>query len=214
VNRPPVVFAVTDDRVVQRPGFLERAGAIAAGADVAIVLRARMTGAALLDLADRLRAITARSGTRLLVHDRLDVARLAGADGVHLPATGFPVRAIRDDPGPGMLVGRSTHTPETAALALGDGADYVFLGNIWETETHPGRAPLGPAAIRAAVHAAETAHGSPSTRPPVIAIGGVTPERAREARDHGAGGAAAVRALWDAPDAAAAVRAFLLSFDR
>lgn len=206
MNPIALVYAVTDDRVLALGDFLERAGALAQGPDVALVLRARWPGGPLLRLADRLRALTATTGTRLLVHDRLDLAALARADGVHLPAHGLPVPAARGHLGPEPLIGRSTHTPADAAAALGDGADYVFLGNIWETTTHPGRPPLGPGSI--------TATGAllpPRPPPPIIAIGGVTPERAAEARAAGAAGVAAVRALWDAPDPALALRALLLS---
>jgi thiamine-phosphate pyrophosphorylase len=205
VSRAPIIYAVTDDRVLALPDFPERARALALGPDLALVLRARWPGGLLLQLADQLKALAAASGTRLLIHDRLDVARLAGAHGLHLPSHGLPVAAARADLGAAWLVGRSTHTPAEAAAALSDGADYVFLGNIWETATHPSRAPLGPAAITTAV----TAVTAPSA---VIAIGGVTPDRAAQARAAGAHGVAAVRALWDAADPAAAARALLLSF--
>jgi thiamine-phosphate pyrophosphorylase len=204
VSRAPVVYAVTDDRVLARPDFLDRSRALAFGPQVAVVLRGTMPGGPLLQLADRLHEILAPSGTQLLIHDRLDVARLAGANGVHLPAHGVPVGAARGQLGPGPLIGRSTHTPAEAAAAAADGADYVFLGNIWETSSHPGRAPLGTAALAAA----SAAPGAPV----LVAIGGVTPDRAVAAHAAGAAGVAAVRGLWDAPDPALAVRALLLSF--
>jgi thiamine-phosphate pyrophosphorylase len=207
VSRVPLVFAVTDDRVLALPDFLERARAVALGPAVAVVLRARAPGGPLLRLADALVAMAAASGTRVLVHDRLDVARLAGASGVHLPAYGLPVGAVREHLGPAPLLGRSTHTPAEAVAALAEGADYVFLGNIWETATHPARLPLGLAVIAALLPARPPA-------PTIIAIGGVTPVRAREARAAGARGVAAVRAIWDTPDPAAAARALLLSFSR
>jgi len=210
VSRVPLVFAVTDDRVLALPDFLERARAVALGPEVALVLRGRAPGGPLLRLADALVALAAASGTRVLVHDRLDVARLAGAAGVHLPGYGLPVAAVREDLGPAPLLGRSTHTPAEAAAALAKGADYVFLGNIWETATHPARTALGPEALATAVTAVTAA----PVAPVVIAIGGVTPDRAREVRAAGAHGVAAVRAIWDTPDPAAAARALLLSFSR
>ena len=198
-----MIHAVTDDRVLALPDFLARARALALGPGFAIHLRGTLDGGRLLDLADELRRLTAPSATRLVIHDRLDVARMAGADGAHLPAAGVPSAAARALLGPEPLLGRSTHTADEARAAGAADVDYVFLGNIWETATHPGRPPLGVTALAAAL---------PSSRPPVIAIGGITPDRAGQARAAGATGVAAVRALWDAPDPALAMRALLLSF--
>jgi thiamine-phosphate pyrophosphorylase len=195
-----VVHAVTDDRVLALPDFLERAAAVALGPDCAIHLRGRLAAERLLDLADRLRTLTAATGARLLIHDRLDIAVLCGADGVHLPATGLPTARARDALGTGALIGRSVHSPTEARAAAAAGNDYVFLGNIWETASHPGRPGIGPAAITAARPAR------------VIAIGGVTPATAARAVEAGATGIAAIRALWDAPDPAAAAGALRVLF--
>ena len=176
MSRVPLLFAVTDDRVVRLPDFLERARAVACGPDVALLLRATVPARVLLTLADALRTITATSGARLLLHDRLDVARLCGADGVHLPGRGLPVPAVRRLLGAEPLVGGSPHAAAEARPAAADGADYAFIGPVWPTASPPGRPPLGPQALRAARPA------------PVVAIGGVTAVRAADAR---AGGAAA-----------------------
>jgi thiamine-phosphate pyrophosphorylase len=197
-----VVHAVTDDRVLALPDFLERAAALALGPAYAVHLRGRLGADPLLGLADALRGITAPSGTCLQIHDRLDIARLCGADGVHLPAVGFPTARARDLLGPAALIGRSVPGAAEARAAMGAGNDYVFLGNIWETTSHPGRPGLGPDAIAAARCAG------------IIAIGGVTPATAEDAARAGAAGVAAIRGLWDAPDPAAAARAMRVPFGR
>lgn len=197
-----MVHAVTDDRVLARPDFLERAAALALGPAVALHLRGRLPAHRMLALADRLRGLAAASGTLLLVHDRLDIAMLCGADGVHLPSAGLPTAPTRQALGGGALIGRSVHAAAEARSAMDDGNDYVFLGNIWETASHPGRPGLGPAAL---------AEARPAR---VIAIGGVTPATAALAAQAGAAGVAAIRALWDAEDPAAAARAMRVTFDR
>jgi thiamine-phosphate pyrophosphorylase len=196
----PVIHAVTDDRVLALPDFLARARALALGPGFAIHLRGTMDGGRLLDLADEIRRLTAPSATRLVIHDRLDVARIAGADGAHLPAAGVPSAAARVLLGPEPLLGRSTHAADEARAAAAADVDYVFLGTIWETASHPGRPPLGTDAIQRALPAR------------VIAIGGVTPGTAPLAAAGGAAGAAAIRALWDADDQAAAARALRVCF--
>lgn len=137
-----------------------------------------------------------------MVHDRADVARLTGADGVHLPGNGLPTASVRELLGPSGLVGRSVHTAAEAGRAVADGADYVFLGNVWPTATHPDRAPLGAAALR----------DVPAGK--AVAIGGVTAANAPVAAGAGAAGVAAIRALWDAADPAAAAHALRVCFSR
>jgi thiamine-phosphate pyrophosphorylase len=135
----------------------------------------------------------------LFVNDRVDVAVAAQARGIHLPSAGLPIAVTREMVGPSMLIGRSTHGAAEALAAHADGADYVFLGPIWETPSHPGAPGLGIPAIRQASGAR------------VIAIGGITPERIGPCLDAGAWGVAAISALWLAEDVAAAAEAFLLS---
>jgi thiamine-phosphate pyrophosphorylase len=194
----PRLHAVTNSDVIALPDLAARAAAIAAAGAVALHARAGAVDAArLIELARLLRD----AGAALLVNDRADVVRLVGAVGLHLPANGLPVAAARQLLGPEVLIGRSTHDPEEARAAHEAGADYVFLGPIWETASHPGRRPLGPSAIAAA---------SPAK---VIAIGGVTPERADECRAAGAHGVAAISALWHVRDPGSAARRMLVSFE-
>lgn len=143
---------------------------------------------------------TAREGgAAFFVNDRADIARLAEADGLHLPAEGLSVAAARGLLGRGRLIGRSAHNAAEALRARDEGADYVFLGPIWPTASHPRRRALGLDAIR-------DARGVT-----VIAVGGVTPARVAQCLDAGAYGVAAIRALWDAADPASTARAMLLS---
>ena len=81
-----------------------------------------------------------------------------------------------------------------------EGADFLVLGNIYDTPSHPGRPALGTGDLREAA----------SLGPPVIAIGGVTPEHAPELKSAGAYGVAAIRALWYADDPAAATLSMLV----
>ncbi len=195
----PRLHAVTDKQVVSLSDFTSRARAIARAGDVALHARPGPVDAReLIALATTLR----ETGAPVLVNDRADVVPYVGAVGVHLPAAGLAVQAVREMLGPDALIGRSTHDPVEAREAHEAGADYVFLGPIWHTASHPDRTPLGLEAIAAARPAR------------VIAIGGVTPERAGPCREAGAWGVAAIRALWGASDPGAAAREFLLSLER
>src|SRR4051794_16974352 len=134
----------------------------------------------LYDLARLARALLPPA-VRLLVNGRLDVALAAGADGVHLPADGVPVAALRARFGGGVILGRSTHTLQEVERARDEGADYVTFGPVWPT---PGKgAPTGTAELARAAAAGV----------PVYALGGVTLERFGEAAAAGATGIAAIR---------------------
>ncbi len=197
MSRPvPRLHAVTDDDVLSLPDLAARAGALAAAGPIALHVRSRTREARLLL---EIAALFRELGATVFVNDRADLVQAAGAAGLHLPAAGLPLAAARRVVGGAVAVGRSTHTPAAARAAAADGADYVMLGPIWETATHPNRRGLGVAAIAAAQPAV------------VIAIGGITPPRVRSCVEAGAFGVAAIGALWRAADPGSAARAMLVS---
>ncbi len=165
--------------------------------DVIVQLRDKaLTGRGLYDAACALRA---RVGprARVVVNGRADVARASGADGVHLPAAGLPIEAVRAW-WPDALIGRSTHTADEARVAACAGADYLTGGPPYPT---PGKAEIGMVTFADLCRAAGDV--------PMYALGGVTPERVAQCRRAGATGVACIRAVWDDPDPAAAIRRFL-----
>ena len=105
---------------------------------------------------------------------------------------------------PGIAAGRSVHGPDEARAAVAEGADYLIVGNVHPTASHPDRAGIGIAALA----------GILGLGRPVIAIGGMTPARATEVHASGAWGVAAIRAVWDAPDPVAAAEALLAPWER
>lgn len=195
----PRVHAVTDERIARRHDLTKVAQALVTAGGSAIALHARgreLSGREHFELAGRLPG-------RRFINDRLDVALAVGADGVQLGTGSLGVAAARAL-GPAWWIGRSVHDLAEAEAALAESADYLVVGPVFATATHPGRAPLGAAAF-----ARIATVGLPT---PTIAIGGVTPARARELRDAGAYGVAAIRALWDAAAPADAVRELLEVF--
>lgn len=198
----PRVHAVTDERVARRPD-LERVVSELARAGPGVALHARgrsLSGLEHYALAIRL---SGHPPIRVFVNDRLDVALAAGAAGVQLAADSLPVDAARRL-GPQWWIGRSVHSLDQACAAQAEGADYLLAGPVYETATHPDATPLGVDGLREIVELG----------PPVIAIGGIRPERARDLARAGVYGVAAIRALWDAPEPAAAARAFLEALER
>lgn len=204
-GRPlPRIHVVTDDAVLARDGWQDVATRVldAGGADVALHLRGARTGPrALLSLATRLSPHARRTGSALLVNDRIDVALVAEVDGVHLGGRSLPPEKARALLGPGAWIGVSRHDAREAADAAREGADYVFLGTIFETVSHPGAPGLGISGLEEAVKSAG--------RLPILGIGGIGPGRVAEVVGAGAHGVAAIRGIWDARDPVAAVRRYL-----
>jgi thiamine-phosphate pyrophosphorylase len=199
------LHAVTDAAVLALGDFAARAAAIAA-AGPAVALHARnraASGAELTALARRLVALARSPGAAVFVNARPDIAAATGAQGVQLGredlAPGDVRRAFPEWRG---WIGASVHSAAEASAARAEGADFLVAGPVYPTASHPDRPALGLELLR------EVAREGL----PVVAIGGVTPERSTEVRDTGAWGVAAISALWCAPDPAAAAMAFLLAW--
>ena len=149
----------------------------------------------ILDLCRAARRVFPAPGV-LLVNRRFDIALAAGADGVHLPASGLPVAIVRAASGQRLLVGRSTHRLAEIEAARDSGADFVLFGPVFDTPSKRGRIP--PHGLDALARA--TALGIP-----VLAVGGVDASRLAALFAAGAAGGAAIRAFADGIAAAAMV---------
>jgi len=151
-----------------------------------------------------LREATRKTGALLFVNDRLDLALAVDADGVHLGPNDLPVAAVRRVAPAGFLIGRSADDPEVARKAIEDGADYIGCGTVYPTATKPDAGEVvGLTGLRRVVQAVDA---------PVVAIGGITADRAREVAATGAAGVAVVGAVMAARDPAAAARGLLERF--
>jgi thiamine-phosphate pyrophosphorylase len=93
------------------------------------------TRSEVLAVANRMRAITRGSVTRLIVNDHPDVAAEVGADGVHVGQADMPYAQARAIVGPEAIVGLSTHSPEQTAAACALGPDYIGVGPVFPTTT-------------------------------------------------------------------------------
>ena len=147
-------------------------------------------------LAVKLRSVTLGKAI-LIINDRTDVALAVDADGVHLPSNSLPACVVKKVGGGRLLVGRSVHSVEEAVAAENDGVDYLIVGTIYGTASHPGRPPSGPGLIEA-VKAQVRAH--------VYAIGGINASNAEEVMSAGADGVVVIRSILGAPDPRTAAR--------
>ena len=193
----PCLALVTDRHLCQTLSLEEAvAQAVEGGANLVQLREKDVPATDLLALAEKLRAVT-QGRALFLVNDRLDVALASAADGVHLPEQGLPVAAARRLAGEGFIIGRSVHGVAEAVRAQEEGADYVQVGSIFASRSHPGQ-PVAGLGLLEAVAAAVTI--------PILAVGGVTAANVGEAMAAGASGAAVISAILGAPSPREAAR--------
>jgi thiamine-phosphate pyrophosphorylase len=166
--------------------------ALDAGVDVIQVRMKQESDRLVLTVVERALELCRPYGATCLVDDRVDLALVAGAHGVHLGAEDLPVAGARNLGGPGFIVGATARDPASARAAVAEGATYIGTGPAYATTTKPGLpGPIGPEGVAAVCEAVDV---------PVIAIGGVTGERIGELLAVGAHGVAVIGAVTDHPD--------------
>jgi thiamine-phosphate pyrophosphorylase len=208
------LYLITDRRVVKSGDLVsacEAALSVAPAGSVGLQLREKdLPARELYELALRLRKICARAGAPLIVNDRVDVAIAAEADGVHLPFDSIGVSMARKLLGPERLIGVSSHSPPDVAGAAREVADFAVFGPVFDPLSKPAAGPAWGASGLAAACGAGTL--------PVFALGGITPERARElfaSPDPAArpAGVASIGAIFAADSPALATAAMLSALD-
>ena len=165
--------------------FLQRLdAALAAGLRMVMVREREMAATQLLSFATEVAKRCQAAGAQVVINGSIDLARACGADGVHLPARELMVAEQRSDI---PLCGASCHDDVELAHAARLALDYVVLGPVLSTPSHPQHRPMGWS------HFSELIRNFPL---PVYAIGGMSEERLESAWQSGAHGIAMLRAAW------------------
>lgn len=172
------------------------ARAVEGGVEVVHLREKDLPPKELYHLAARLRKITLGKAL-LIINDRIDIALAISADGVHLPADSVPTYVAKKLGADRLIVGRSVHSVEETLEAEAEEADYVILGAIYKTASHPGLRPAGPGLVQEVRAAVDL---------PVYAIGGIDASNAAEVMAAGADGIAVIRAILGAKDPRSAAR--------
>ncbi|MCY3846129.1 MAG: thiamine phosphate synthase [Acidobacteria bacterium] len=201
----PRLYAIVDARTAASQAWSVpdlAAAFLAGGARWLQVRGAGVATGVLLRWCDEIVRMAGRHGATVIVNDRVDVARMSGADGVHLGQDDLPPPAARRQLGPEAIVGLSTHTAGQRDDAWSQPLTYVAVGPVYGTSTKATRyAPVGLEAVRAAA----------LRRPerPVVAIGGITLGRAPAVVAAGAAAVAVIGDLVAGGDPEARVRTYL-----
>ena len=199
------LYLITDRRWMADAGgvevAVERAIRSLPQGSVAIQVREKdLRSRDLLDLVRRVCAVCGPHRVPVLVNDRLDVALAARADGVHLPASGFPPAEVRRVL-PAGLIGISTHSVAELQRLDPAAVDFATFGPVFDT---PSKRPYGPPQGVPALASAVA-----SSPVPVFAIGGIGPLTAEKLRGTGVAGIAMISAAWTALDPRGTLRNLL-----
>jgi len=176
------------------------ADAIAGGAGCLQLREKELDEQELLARARQTSSLCKDHGVLFIVNDRPDIAVLADADGVHVGQTDMSVADARRIVGPDLLVGVSTHTPEQFRAALAQLPDYIAVGPMFPSSTKPQTCVPGPELLELAVRETEI---------PVVAVGGITPNKIDTLTRAGANCICVCSAVVSATDVRAAADAFV-----
>jgi len=186
------VYLITDRKQFPEDRLLDSLEAALKGGVSDLQLREKdLSLKDLHSLAVVLRQMTARYGARLYINDRVDIALMVEADGVHLPEDGMPPNEVKACY-PHLLVGVSTHTLDKAKQAEQDGADFITFSPIFAT---PSKQEYGPPQGLEKLRTV-----CEEVKLPVLALGGISKDRVSTVLKQGAHGVALISGIWNGPD--------------
>ena len=170
--------------------------AIDAGVNIVQLREKNLPGAPLLELAKKLRELT-QGKALFIVNERVDVAVSCKADGVQIGENGLPISVVRAIMGSQALCGRSVHDVNGAMQACNQGADFLVLGTMFPTESHPEEPVFGLSLMGLIRKEVDV---------PILGIGGISVSNAAEVMTAGADGIAVIRSILLADDPAKVTR--------
>ncbi|AGI47620.1 thiamine-phosphate pyrophosphorylase [Thermoplasmatales archaeon BRNA1] len=206
------LYAITDREMLGKTTEAEAARlCYEGGADIVQLRMKDADGGEMLRVAKEMQAVADEYSKFFIVNDRVDIAILSSADGVHLGQSDIPLKEARRLCGEEMIIGISCDNAEQARQAVEDGADYVAIGSIFTTGTKKdAKQGVGLDAIMDVRNAIEDAV-------PIVAIGGINRGNILDVLAAGADCPAVVSAIMAQPDIRAAaheLKAMVLNYNR
>ncbi len=209
----PRFYPIVDHDLARAHGWTVAALARACLDGGARLLQLRLKGVGageLLRVCEEVANDAAACTAIVVVNDRADVARLVSNAGVHVGQDVLPPALARRIVGPDVIVGFSTHTTSQVDAASDQPISYLAVGPVFGTQTkETGYAEVGLDLVRYAFTRASRAAGTTQVRIPIVAIGGITLERARSVVAAGASSVAVISDLLTTGDPVARVAEFV-----
>ena len=194
------LYVIPDRKIGAPKNLIEQTKELLAGGATAIQLRDKeLSGRKLLETATEMARLCKEAGALFIVNDRLDIAILSGAHGLHIGQSDIPLTEAKKLSPPSFIIGVSAQTIEEARLAEKQGADYLGIGAVFPTSTKEAEA-LGLTG---------TARVASATSLPSVAIGGINLENAAEIMKTGVSGLSLISAIVGNSDIRGQTRKFL-----
>ena len=198
--KPPIgkLCVITDTAIQHKYSHFEIAEmAIDGGADMIQFRDKVMSTGEMINMAFQLRELCSRNEVTFIVNDRLDIALISGADGVHLGIEDIPIQDARKFLGISKIIGGTAHSLGEARKAEREGADYIGYGHIYPTQSKP--RTTKPKGLE------KLAEVASKIKVPLIAIGGISLENAGDVMNAGAHGVAVIGSVLKSADPRAVV---------
>lgn len=195
------LYVITNRLLCGERTLTEVIGAVCRGGVKAIQLREKdLPAKSIFNLAREIQQICKKTGVKLMINDRFDIARAISADGVQLTSKSLPVKIVRKHLSASQLVGVSTHSLDEAKQAEDSGADFVLFGPVYHT---PSKATYGdPQGLT------KLQEITKSVSIPVFAVGGMTPGKAKECGESGAFGVAVISSVMSTQNISATLKSY------
>ena len=201
------LYLVTNsDKFKTEDEFLNAiASALEGGVDIVQLREKNMPANKILALGKKIKQLCLQYNATFIINDRVDIAAILEADGVHLGQNDLDVKSAREILGENCIVGVSTHETSQALKAVGDGADYIGVGPVFATPTKENVIPVGLEYVKWV---------SENIKIPAFAIGGIDTNNVDKVLNAGLTKVCAVRAIINADSPQNAAENFLNKFNQ
>ena len=191
LNNKNLYLVTNSDGFQSEDEFLDSiAQALSGGVNIVQLREKKANARRIIELGRKIRELTSMFNALFIVNDRVDIAKIVKADGVHLGQDDVEIDYAKEILGNDKIIGISTHEPGQAIKAIKEGADYIGVGPVFETPTKPGRKSVGLEYVK---WASENVFDIP-----FYAIGGINQENVCDVIKSGAKNIAVVRAIINA----------------
>lgn len=186
------IYLITSQNDMDDSEFIDRIALILnAGVKLIQYREKNKTAKEMINIAKKLRQLCSMYDALLIINDRIDIAKIVDADGVHLGQDDIDINSARKLLGEDKIIGISTHKPDDAIIAQENNADYIGVGPVFKTPTKPTTTPVGLEYVKWV---------SQNIKIPFYAIGSIDETNVNEVINAGATRVAAIRALMNASD--------------